>query len=765
VTEQADMLERKLTVQELDLVLRRLHGLPTPPGVIQRVLSLTRPADVSDAADAGGGADDRLAAVLGCAPALTAKLLSLANRRPGAPVRTLGQALAALGPREVRSAALASPVLDDPDAAAGGPLDHHAFRLHCLAVALAAEMLARHAGTLVQPEQAFLCGLLHDLGKLVLDHCMPKTYRRVLAGAEGRTGGIAESERRIVGLDHCVIGRRLAEVWRLGESTCRVIWLSHQPVEALPESIPQADRAIVGVVHLADTIARELGLGFSGNFAFGRNSRQLARQVGVDSDAVDRVAGRLEAEVRARLGVAGLDRAPGPAGQGHQTLLLANAELGQLNEQLRDQGRRLARRAEGLRHLEGFLSELRPDATVWDVLVHVAEVIPAAAGVGARPRGPVVAYAIGDDLTGVSAVRCDGSGERAMRTFARRRGGQSPPGPPVGRAGANVLDDVLADTDELNEWVDLSACRHLPLTCAGAWVGGVLYSPPPAAGDEDARSESIDTLAAAMALGLAMVQGRREAVLLSEQFAAASQDLAAAQNTLAEAKTLAAVGRMAAGAAHELNNPLAVISGRAQLMREKADTPDQRQTWRLIAEQAQRLSDVISELMEFASPPESRKSAWDVPALLSDSVGDYRRWAEQTKASPVRVDIETGRDVPAALADADQIRAVIVELLCNSSRAVGPDGRIRLAAEHDEANEAVLLTVRDDGSGMDTQTLADAFTPFFSSHQAGRRRGLGLPRAKRYVENNGGRIWVRSQPGEGTTVYVQLPRATGTWGG
>ena len=71
------------------------------------------------------------------------------------------------------------------------------------------------------------------------------------------------------------------------------------------------------------------------------------------------------------------------------------------------------------------------------------------------------------------------------------------------------------------------------------------------------------------------------------------------------------------------------------------------------------------------------------------------------------------------------------------------------------------MTVRDTGPGMDARTLDSAFTPFFSAQRAGRRRGLGLPRAKRYVENNGGRIWIRTRPGEGTTVYVQLPRLRG----
>ena len=79
-----------------------------------------------------------------------------------------------------------------------------------------------------------------------------------------------------------------------------------------------------------------------------------------------------------------------------------------------------------------------------------------------------------------------------------------------------------------------------------------------------------------------------------------------------------------------------------------------------------------------------------------------------------------------------------------------------LAAEYDEVHHAVLLTVQDFGPGMDERAAERAFAPFFSSQRAGRRRGMGLPKVKRTVENNGGRAWLRTQLGEGTTVYVQL---------
>jgi signal transduction histidine kinase len=147
----------------------------------------------------------------------------------------------------------------------------------------------------------------------------------------------------------------------------------------------------------------------------------------------------------------------------------------------------------------------------------------------------------------------------------------------------------------------------------------------------------------------------------------------------------------------------------------------------------------------------------ELPALLKEASEAFSS-SDHAQAATARVDIEIGGDVPAVMADRTQMHAVILELIMNAATAAQGAGTVRVTAELDEVYNAVVLAVQDDGPGMDDKTLRRVFTPFFSSQEAGRRRGLGLPRAKRYVENNGGRIWIKSKPGEGTTVYVQLPR-------
>jgi signal transduction histidine kinase len=114
-------------------------------------------------------------------------------------------------------------------------------------------------------------------------------------------------------------------------------------------------------------------------------------------------------------------------------------------------------------------------------------------------------------------------------------------------------------------------------------------------------------------------------------------------------------------------------------------------------------------------------------------------------------------------ADREQLASALAELLANAATAAGTSGPapIRLWARPDATGERVVLAVSDNGPGMDARSADAATTPFYSSQAAGRRRGLGLSKARRYAEINGGSLRVTTTPGEGTTVRIELP-ATGS---
>jgi signal transduction histidine kinase len=403
-----------------------------------------------------------------------------------------------------------------------------------------------------------------------------------------------------------------------------------------------------------------------------------------------------------------------------------------------------------------FAAELSAAADLADVLTGVAEAfLPPRPGRG--PSAAAVAYALDERDGSIFAVCRNGDGPGEWRSFAGSAGaGAEAIAEAVAdapRPAAEAFAPLLAEGDEWAPWPELEGLVHQGLWFAGRRLGGVLYDP---AGPGGADVGAGAALAPAMAMALALVQQRCRAAALSEELAGASRRLADSQQALAEARTLEAVGDLAAGAAHELNNPLAVVSGRAQLMRDRAVGEEERKVWQTIVEQANRVSDIISDLMEFASPRRPRPAVVEPAALLRSAAEAFANSAHP-QAGRSKVDIEVGEGTGELWADVEQIRSVLVELISNAAAAAA-DPHIRLKAQLEESGRNVLLTVRDNGPGMDAAVAMRVYTPFFSAHSAGRRRGLGLPKAKRHVEINGGRMRIVTRPGDGTTVFVQLPR-------
>jgi len=753
--EQIGRPEGKLTDVQVDLLVRRLDGLPTLPAVAARLGELS-----SAIRDGEGASVDSIVGLIESDVSLTARMLSLASAAGAGSVQTVAQAVARLGAEPACSAALSAGIVPAVglDAQGDSGFDYPAFWRHCLAVATAAEMLAENSALPIEPSLAFVCGLLHDMGKLALEQLVPKSYKRVIEAATRYDGNIADYERKILCVDHSTLGRRLAEHWYLPPAVGEVAWLHHQPFEAIPATA--SHRLLAAVVGLADAIARRRRIGFSGNFSFPRSPQQLAGPLGISEQLVEEVSRSLPERIEQRSDRLALVPLTSDALY-REALANAHAELGRMNEQLRLRAEQLTTQARAYELLGEFFLSLRPEAVVADVLPRIAMLMGQAHGTDGSPGEPIIAYSVGEQNEGVLAVILDGSADHAWRTLQRakdfdERRGATPPADV-----AEAVSAVLADIDDLLEAVNPAGYIHRPLLAAGMWVGGVLLPGKPLPGQLDGRAESLcDALAGAVALALSIVQGRCKAMQLSEQLAGASQVLADTQEALAQAKMLAALGGMAAGAAHELNTPLAVISGRAQLMREQASGKDEVKTWDLIADQAHRISDILTELMAYASPPAPAPAKVQVDAILKDAVKAFSS-SKQPQAASASVDISIEEDVPAVWADRRQLLAVLEELIANAVTACKKAPRIRLQAEADEMDEMVLFSVMDNGPGIDEETLSHVFTPFFSSHQAGRQRGLGLPRAKRLVEINRGRMWIRSRPGEGTTVYFQIPQYAG----
>ena len=732
---------------QLDWVLQRLDALPTFPRVLVRAVDLS-------ALDKNGGAPPtpEVLDLLAADPALATRVLSAAGADAHGPV-SLTAATDRLGPAATWTALLSVPGLGPmaPDRPADGEgMDYAAFWKHSVAVACCTQALAARLQLDHSPEETYLCGLLHDIGKLALAQAMPRGYRRVSDVAATHEGELTSFERAILGSDHVVFGRRLAEAWHLPERVRDVIWLHHQPVDSIPPR-PCGGR-LAAVVALADSIVRHARLGDPQRRA-AEPPAERAAKLGLGGEDLREITDHLPADLDRRIAALGanwssLDGGPVPA------LRKANRALVDSQQRLGSELAGTRGRARAFDLVGRFLARLRSEAGLSEVLSAAAELTASARGESSTAPRAIVAYAVQPQSPALLAVRWQPPTPLAWQSLNLLARPQAPcPDGPV----EQTLWPLLAEVADLGRWIDPGAYRHRALRIGSRWIGGLLFPVAPAGDAIWADGEALgEDLLDAMAAVLSAVGAREAANRLNDDLAGASQRMSDSQRLVTETRTLEAVGEMAAGAAHEINNPLAVIKGRAQLMAERADDEKARTTWRMMSEQAQRISDIISDLMEFASPPKPRPMATETDELLRRAAEGFAS-SDHPKAQATRVDIHIREDTPPVFADPRHVQQALLALLTNAADAEGPRGRVRLEARADEIADAVLLSVTDRGSGMDEQTLASAFTPFFSSQQAGRGRGLGLPRAKRYVERNGGRIWVRTQPGQGTTAYILLP--------
>jgi signal transduction histidine kinase len=270
--------------------------------------------------------------------------------------------------------------------------------------------------------------------------------------------------------------------------------------------------------------------------------------------------------------------------------------------------------------------------------------------------------------------------------------------------------------------------------------------------------ESYTAFSDAVGAWLNCAESATNARQLNEELVEINSRLVASQAEVARMRSLSMVGAMAAGAAHELNNPLAVISGRAQLLMKTENGEEVHKAASVIAENAHRASEMVSGLMEFAKPATPRPTDISPAELLAEL---RRSWIEKGEIAEKQFEIRLSDDLPRIRADGSQTRTLFDEVIRNAVDAMRgvSEPLLRVNCTDRVADDRIVIEVTDNGCGMTPDVVEEAMTPFFSYRPAGRGRGLGLSRAARYAEINGGRIRLASEPGRGTVVSIELPIA------
>ncbi len=241
---------------------------------------------------------------------------------------------------------------------------------------------------------------------------------------------------------------------------------------------------------------------------------------------------------------------------------------------------------------------------------------------------------------------------------------------------------------------------------------------------------------------------------LARRNAELSGELSSTRDQLIQSEKLSAVGQLAAGVAHEINNPLTSIISFAQLLlKGRVSAEDARRCLELIASEGERAARIIRSLLAFARKHTPERSLTSITSVL-DTVIELRLYALG------KAGVEVTRrysDLPAIMVDAHQLQQVFLNILINAEQALAERRGGHILVETELAGDIVRVRVSDDGPGIAPEDLSRVFEPFYSTKEVGQGTGLGLSICYGIIEEHGGRIVAESGVGRGATFVIELP--------
>jgi two-component system NtrC family sensor kinase len=233
-----------------------------------------------------------------------------------------------------------------------------------------------------------------------------------------------------------------------------------------------------------------------------------------------------------------------------------------------------------------------------------------------------------------------------------------------------------------------------------------------------------------------------------------TQQIREMQSVIIRSEKLASLGELAAGIAHELNNPLTGIVLHASLIEENPDLPSQfREELSTITGEADRCARIVKNLLDFSRKTEPSKAMNSVNDTIDRALGLVEHLASFQNIEIIK---DYTEDLPDLLLDPGQIEQVFVNMFVNASQAMEDEGRLTLWTGLDVDGESVLVRVEDTGQGIPEENIGRIFDPFFST-KGGKGTGLGLSVSYGIIEGHGGTIEVKSNVGEGTVFTITIP--------
>jgi signal transduction histidine kinase len=232
------------------------------------------------------------------------------------------------------------------------------------------------------------------------------------------------------------------------------------------------------------------------------------------------------------------------------------------------------------------------------------------------------------------------------------------------------------------------------------------------------------------------------------------------QQQLIQSEKLAGIGQLIAGVAHELNNPLSVVAGYAEMLQSGIAKPeDLERIIESLNSETQRAIDIVRGLLTFSRPSPPYRESISINAVVNRAL---ELWSVQSDANAVQITLELQPDLPQTMADFNQMQQVFTNLIMNAGQAMSEaneGGNLTIKTEL--VDDVLRIAFKDDGPGIPEEHISKVFDPFFTTKERGKGTGLGLSICYGIVNEHGGKLTAASQSGAGATFTVELPLTAG----
>ena len=755
-------------------IVEALELLPTLPSQALKIIQMLMDED-TDIRD--------VVRLIESDPALGMKILSLVNAPAiglAAPVNSIRKGVLMLGVAEVRSLLLRVVVSDSivKSLQENGTKAMDSLWRHSLACGVCAEMIAARSLPSMAAE-AFVSGLLHDVGRLIIAGCFPDSLEQISSRCAAKNISWTASEQDVLGIDHQTVGKWLAEKWGLPEIFIHSIWLHHHT----PDTLKQLDfiphRKLLFIVQMANQLVHEVMADSLPGAHPDAHRDHLLSELGLTGTDLESLSGALGKAYCERAAIVDLDENEASfyrraLQRTHRRWVRSN---GQKTDDYRDPPRAIN---------AGFLLDMHRALhgleDLDDMIDWIAETIRTRLG---KSEGLVFCR----NWTLKKLVgRYWSSGHRPA-TFALALSKKGHPLWQTEKELPPAFHQVLVKTykafvllPKINQGQPyprfIDRYRVMPFI-KQAFIGAATFKEAPPAGDDlaDPSPEILrnddhfghiagTALASVMligklrmtadALSTALTRNRRVMTALN----ASNEEKRKMEREIVKAQKLESIGFLAGGIAHDFNNILTAITGSVSLAKIYAK-PENKAFEKLIqAEKAlQRAKDLNEQLLSFAKGNPPVKRLVSIRDVVKEAV-DFT-----LSGANVRCHYDIPDHVAMVELDAGQINQVFNNLIINAVQAMPDGGTIRIGAENHCADNGgglplaggnyVKITVQDNGTGMRPGTAAKVFDPYFTTKPDG--NGLGLSTAYTIVKNHGGYMKVESELNAGAVFSIYLP--------